>query len=205
MRTKVSPPSYQSSSSSWYNDSARYEYLQSDVFWTLAILILVNCWWSAKQVDFFDSTPEEQAKISPRPSVFWLRYRITSRLRQYLVFLLCTLVIPLHLLHGSWVLKSAWRITFGLVNRTYPSIKPRILGFVFYSPLTAVISLGWAVVLGLGVIIVGTQFLLVRNLWIMTPYDPSSTTPSMKITDSTVGDADWQEIKGSENDSKKDK
>ncbi|KAL6916517.1 hypothetical protein ACHAPO_011244 [Fusarium lateritium] len=203
MRIKVSLPSYQSS---WYNDSARYEYLQSDVFWTLAILILVNCWWSAKQVDFFDSTPEEQAKISPRPSVFWLRYRINSRLRQYLIFLLASLVLPLHLLHGSWVLKSAWRITFGLVNRTYPSIKPRMLGFVLYSPLTAVILLGWAIVLGLGVIIVGTQILLILNLWSMTPHDPSSTTPSLKVKESTtVGDADWQEIKGDENDTKKDK
>ncbi|KAI6774309.1 hypothetical protein HG531_001158 [Fusarium graminearum] len=202
MRTKVSPPSYQSS---WYNDSARYEYLQSDVFWTLAILILVNCWWSAKQVDFFDSTADEQAKISPRPSVFWLRYRITSRLRQCAVFLICSLFLPLHLLHGSWVLKSAWRISFGLVNRTYPTLKPRMLGFLLYSPLTAVISLGWAIVLGLGVIIVGTQFLLIRNLWVMTPYDPASTTPTKSISETAAGDGDWHEIKGDENDSKKDK
>ncbi|GKU22996.1 unnamed protein product [Fusarium langsethiae] len=199
---KVPPPSYQSS---WYNDSARYEYLQSDVFWTLAVLILANCWWSAKQVDFFDSTADEQAKISPRPSGFWLKHRITSRLRQYLVFLLCSLVLPLHLLHGSWVLKSAWRISFGLINRTYPSIKPRMLGFLLYSPLTAVILLGWAVVLGFGVIILGTQYLLVCNLWKMTPYDPSSTTSSMKIENSTGGDGDWHEVKGDENDSKKDK
>ncbi|KAF5238522.1 hypothetical protein FAUST_5579 [Fusarium austroamericanum] len=203
MRIKVSPPSYQSSS--WYNDSARYEYLQSDVFWTLAILILVNCWWSAKQVDFFDSTPDEQAKISPRPSVFWLRYRITSRLRQYAVFLICSLFLPLHLLHGSWVLKSAWRISFGLVNRTYPTLKPRMLGFLLYSPLTAVILLGWAIVLGLGVIIVGTQFLLIRNLWVMTPYDPALEIPTKSISETAAGDGDWHEIKGDENDSKKDK
>ncbi|KAM0304385.1 hypothetical protein HYE67_001945 [Fusarium culmorum] len=202
MRIKVSPPSYQSS---WYNDSARYEYLQSDVFWTLAILILVNCWWSAKQVDFFDSTADEQAKISPRPSVFWLRYRITSRLRQYAVFLICSLFLPLHLLHGSWVLKSAWRISFGLVNRTYPTLKPRMLGFLLYTPLTAVILLGWAIVLGLGVIIVGTQFLLIRNLWVMTPYDPASTTPTKSISETATGDGDWHEIEGDENDSKKDK
>ncbi|KAF0644635.1 hypothetical protein FPSE5266_01882 [Fusarium pseudograminearum] len=202
MRIKVSPPSYQSS---WYNDSARYEYLQSDIFWTLAILILVNCWWSAKQVDFFDSTADEQAKISPRPSVFWLGYRITSRLRQYVVFLICSLVLPLHLLHGSWVLKSAWRISFGLVNRTYPTLKPRMLGFLLYSPLTAAILLGWAIVLGLGVIIVGTQFLLIRNLWVMTPYDSSSTTPTKSISETAAGDGDWHEIKGDENDSKKDK
>ncbi|QPC70846.1 hypothetical protein HYE68_001598 [Fusarium pseudograminearum] len=202
MRIKVTPPSYQSS---WYNDSARYEYLQSDVFWTLAILILVNCWWSAKQVDFFDSTADEQAKISPRPSVFWLRYRITSRIRQYVVFLICSFVLPLHLLHGSWVLKSAWRISFGLVNRTYPTLKPRMLGFLLYSPLTAVILLGWAIVLGLGVIIVGTQFLLIRNLWAMTPYDPASGTPTKSIGETATGDGDWHEIKGDENDSKKDK
>jgi hypothetical protein len=189
--------------SSWYNDSARYEYLQSDVFWTLAILILVNCWWSAKQVDFFDSTPDEQAKISPRPSVFWLKYRITSRLRKYLIFLLCSLVLPLHLLHGSWVLKSAWRITFGLVNRTYPSTRPRMLGFLLYSPLTAVTLLSWAIVLGFGFVIVGTQILLLRNLWEMTPYDPSSTAPLKPTKEITGGDGDWHDIKGDANESKK--
>ncbi|RGP64013.1 hypothetical protein FLONG3_9712 [Fusarium longipes] len=197
----MNSPPYQSS---WYNDSARYEYLQSDVFWTLAILIIVNCWWSAKQVDLFDSTPEEQAKISPRPSVFWLKYRITSRPRKYLILILCSLFMPLQLLHGSWVLKSAWRITLGLANRTYPDIKPRMLGVLLYSPLTAVILLVWAVVLGSGLIIVGTQFLLVCNIWKMTPYDTSSM-PSKPIKEVAVGEGDWHDIKDDEDDSKKDK
>ncbi|KAL4731725.1 hypothetical protein ACLX1H_000707 [Fusarium chlamydosporum] len=191
MKSQSGSSPYQSP---WYNDSARYEYLKSDVFWTIAILFLANCWWSAKQVDFFDSTPAEQAKLSPRPSVFWLKYRITSRLRKYLVFLFCSLLLPLQFFHGSWVLKSAWRITFGLVNRTYPDTRPRMLGFLLYSPLTAVITLGWAVVLGLGLIILGTQVLLLNNLRKMTPYDPSLATPLEQIKEKTERDGDWHEV-----------
>ena len=185
--------------SSWYNDSARYEYLRSDLFWTLAAFIFVNCWWSAKQVDSFDTTPSEQPV---KPSRFWLKYRITSRLYKYIVFLLCSLILPLHLLHGSWVLKSAWRITFGLVNRTYPAMRPRILGFLIYSPITAVILLGWTVVLGFGIVIVGTQVLLVCRLWEMTPFD---LTYVEEVKDKAEGEGDWQEIKQDDSGSKKDK
>ncbi|KAF4448343.1 hypothetical protein F53441_8242 [Fusarium austroafricanum] len=199
----------------WYSDSARYEYIKSDVFWTLAILILANAWWSAKQVDSFPHLPDEHddkvAKLDltkPR-SGFWLTDRINSRLRQYLALLACTSVFPLLFLHGSWVLKSAWRITFGLVRRTYPSIRPRMLGFVLYSPFTAVILLSWAIVLGAGVFIIATQLLLWIKLWEMDPSKRVAKAPhkdikdTKDIKDKTNGDGDWDEIRSDEQEENK--
>ncbi|KIL87600.1 hypothetical protein FAVG1_09308 [Fusarium avenaceum] len=195
-----SPPSYDSW---WYADSARYEYVKSDLFWTLAILIIVNFWWSTKQVDAFPEKGKEPDTTAPQPG-FWLNQRITSRLRQYLALLVCTLAFPLQLLHGSWVLKSAWRITFGLLKRTYPSIKPRILGFIIYSPITAVVLAGWAAVLGFGIVIIATQILVWAKLWEMKPSTPSTSRPK-QLKDKPDGDGDWDEIKGNETEDSKNK
>jgi hypothetical protein len=202
MTVKVyySPPSYDSW---WYADSARYDYVKSDLFWTLAVLILVNFWWSTKQVDSFPEKGDVPDTAPPQPG-FWLKQRITSRLRQYLALLVCSLAFPLQLLHGSWVLKSAWRITFGLVKRTYPSIKPRILGFIIYSPITAVILAGWAVVLSMGVFIIATQILLWIKLWQMKP-STTSTSRLTQVKDKADGDGDWDEIKGTEMEDSKNK
>ncbi|KAF4496665.1 hypothetical protein FAGAP_7156 [Fusarium agapanthi] len=151
----------------WYSDTARYEYLKSDLFWTLAVLIIVNCWWSAKQVDSFpDQDSKNDKKDGKDRPGFWLKDRITSRLRKYLALLVCTSVFPLLLLHGSWVVKSAWRISLGLVNRTYPSsLRPRMLGFTIYSPIATIMLLAWVAVLGAGVFIVATQILLWIKIW----------------------------------------
>ncbi|KAF5643394.1 uncharacterized protein FTJAE_3194 [Fusarium tjaetaba] len=197
----------------WYSDTTRYEYLKSDLFWTLAVLIIVNCWWSAKQVDSFpdeDNQKDEKdekgtsvvtsstATAQPRPG-FWLKDRITSRLRKYLALVVCTSVFPLLVLHGSWVLKSAWRISFGLVNRTYPgSLKPRMLGFIVYSPVATIILLAWVAVLGAGVFILATQILLWIKIWeINTDAQPTASFPKDDMK-KCHGDGDWDEIKESE-------
>ncbi|KAF5678551.1 hypothetical protein FDENT_8930 [Fusarium denticulatum] len=197
----------------WYSDTARYEYLKSDLFWTLAVLIIVNCWWSAKQVDSFpdedDQDDKKEEKVmsvvksstatpQPRPG-FWLKDRITSRLRKYLALLVCTSVFPLLVLHGSWVIISAWRISFGLVNRTYPSsLKPRMLGFIIYSPVATGILLAWVAVLGAGVFILATQILLWIKLWeINSNAQPTAPLPK-DATKKVDGDGDWDEIKEGE-------
>ncbi|KAF5648052.1 hypothetical protein F52700_1266 [Fusarium sp. NRRL 52700] len=197
----------------WYSDTARYEYLKSDLFWTLAVLIIANCWWSAKQVDSFpdednqnDVRDEKDTSVvksstttlQPRPG-FWLKDRITSRLRKYLALLVCTSVFPLLLLHGSWVVKSAWRISFGLVNRTYPSsLKPRILGFIVFSPIATIILLAWLAVLGAGVFILATQVLLWIKVWEINT-NAQRTIPLPKdVTKKVHGDGDDDEIKHGE-------
>ncbi|KAM0560058.1 hypothetical protein ACHAPJ_004017 [Fusarium lateritium] len=203
MTVKACTPSYESW---WYSDAARYEYLTSDVFWSFAILIIANFWWSAKQLDSFpdnEKEAKEQAAAPPKQSGFWLKDRITSRLRQYLALLVTSLIIPLQLLHGSWVLKSAWRITFGLVRRTYPSIKPRMLGFIIYSPVTAIILLGWAAVLTAGVTFVVTQILLIIKLWEMKLNGSSVTAPLKEIKDKADGDGDWDKVGSEEREDKK--
>ncbi|KAF4340115.1 hypothetical protein FBEOM_5976 [Fusarium beomiforme] len=200
-------PSYESW---WYSDSTRYEYLKSDLFWTLAVLIIANCWWSAKQVDSFPHEDDQMDKknekdtsvvkssaatAQPRPG-FWLKDRITSRLRKYLALSVCTSVFPLLLLHGSWVLKTAWRVSFGLVNRTYPtSLRPRMLGFVIYSPVAVSILLAWAAVLTAGVFIVATQILLwIKVLEIDPSAQPTIAAPR-DVKKNADGDGDWDEIK----------
>ncbi|KAF5563261.1 hypothetical protein FNAPI_2763 [Fusarium napiforme] len=197
----------------WYSDATRYEYLKSDLFWTLAVLIIANCWWSAKQVDSFpdgdnqnDKKDEKDTSLvksstatpQPRPG-FWLKDRITSRLRKYLALFVCTSVFPLLALHGSWVIKSAWRISFGLVNRTYPSsLKPRMLGFIVYSPIATIILLAWVAVLGTGVFILATQILLWTKIWEIN-IDAQSIIPVPRDDMKKVaGNGDWDEIKESE-------
>ncbi|KAF5000509.1 hypothetical protein FGRMN_1676 [Fusarium graminum] len=200
MRTRGYRPTY---NSWWYSDSARYDYVKSDLFWTLAILILVNCWWSTKQVDSFPDNDEKPEDKPPRPG-FWLKERVTSRLRQYVALFICTLMFPLQLLHGSWVLKSAWRITFGLVKRTYPSVKPRMLAFIVYSPITAAIVAAWVIVLSGGVLIIGTQILLWTKLWQMKP-TAAVVSPPGDLKDGAEGDGDWHEVKEDEKEDGKTK
>ncbi|KAF9767192.1 hypothetical protein IL306_000283 [Fusarium sp. DS 682] len=197
----------------WYSDSTRYEYLKSDLFWTLAVLIIANCWWSAKQVDAFPHEDDQNDKKDgkdtsvvksstatpqPRPG-FWLKDHITSRLRKYLALLVCTSVFPLLLLHGSWVVKSAWRISFGLVNRTYPSsLKPRMLGFIIYSPIAAIILLAWVAVLSVGVFILATQILLWIKVWEINTNAQPIIPPPKDVKKKVDGDGDWDEIKEGE-------
>ncbi|KAG5761747.1 hypothetical protein H9Q72_010141 [Fusarium xylarioides] len=197
----------------WYSDTTRNEYLKSDPFWTLAVLIIVNCWWSAKQVDSFpdednqnDKKDEKDISLvksstatpQPRPG-FWLKDRITSRLRKYLALLVCTSVFPLLVLHGSWVIKSAWRISFGLVNRTYPSsLKPRMLGFVIYSPIATIILLAWVAVLGAGVFIFATQILLWIKIWEINTYAQPIIPLPKDIMKKVDGDGDGDETKEGE-------
>jgi hypothetical protein len=198
-------PSYESW---WYSDSARYEYLKSDLFWTLAILIIANCWWSAKQVDSFPNEDDNEndtavaksnTTTQQRRPGFWLKDRITSRLRQYLALLVCTSAFPLQLLHGSWVIKSMWRISLGLFKRTYPdSLKPRLLGIVLYSPVAAIVLLAWAAVVGAGVFIVATQILLWIKLWEMDPSAQPSLPSPKDVKKKIDGDGDWDEIKEDE-------
>ncbi|KAI1038135.1 hypothetical protein LB503_011968 [Fusarium chuoi] len=200
----------------WYSDTTRYEYLKSDLFWTLAVLIIVNCWWSAKQVDSFpdednqnDEKDEKETSViksstaTPQPRAgFWLKDRITSRLRKYLALLACTSIFPLLLLHGSWVIKSAWRISFGLVNRTYPSsLKPRILGFIIYSPVATIILLAWVAVLGAGVFILATQILLWIKIWEINTNAQIVIPLPKDVTNHIDGRGDWEEIKENEQES----
>ncbi|KAL2672449.1 hypothetical protein Neosp_013160 [[Neocosmospora] mangrovei] len=149
--TKCPPPK------AWYKDEALHEYPSSDLFWVMAIAIMVNCWWVAKQFEPFvepardpkepDKAEKEADKVikkpdstespkAPAPKHAWLKSQITSEPRRYLAMTICALVMPVQLLHGSWVLRTLWRWTAALLKATYPSIRPRLFGFILYSPVT---------------------------------------------------------------------
>ncbi|EEU37558.1 uncharacterized protein NECHADRAFT_29076, partial [Fusarium vanettenii 77-13-4] len=146
----------------WYKDEALYEYTSSDLFWLLAIAIMINCWWVDKQFEPFpDST---KSPMSPDSKHVWLKSKITSEPRRYLAMAICALVLPVQLLHGSWVLRTLWRWTAALLKGTYPSIRPRLFGFILYSPITLFILVTWIAFLFVGMFFIGEQFLCFNNI-----------------------------------------
>lgn len=210
----------------WYKDEALHEFTSSDLFWVMAIVIMVNCWWVDKQfVPFVElgSDPKEPEKAekeagnaeketdnagkeadktpnkpdsteSPKPPSsrhVWLKSQITSEPRRYLAMTICTLVFPVQLLHGSWVLRTLWRWTAALLKATYPSIRPRLFGFILYSPITLFILVTWVAFLFTGVYFIAEQFMCLLNINEMELSVPSKT--SEKVAQK-VDDEGWDEV-----------
>ncbi|UPK99923.1 hypothetical protein LCI18_010858 [Fusarium solani-melongenae] len=210
----------------WYKDEALYEFTSSDLFWLLAIAIMVNCWWVNKQFEPSvepSSDPKEPEKAekepekaekepekagkeahkvlnepdsteplkSPASQHVWLKSQITSEPRRFLAMTICALVFPVQLLHGSWVLKTLWRWTAGLLKATYPSIRPRLFGFILYSPITLFILVTWIAGLFTGLYFICGQFLCLLNINEMKLSVPSKA--SEKVAQQ-VGDEEWDEV-----------
>lgn len=196
----------------WYKDEALYEYTSSDLFWLLAIAIMINCWWVDKQFEPFvepprdpkepekaekeaDKVPNEpdstKSPMSPDSKHVWLKSKITSEPRRYLAMAICALVLPVQLLHGSWVLRTLWRWTAALLKGTYPSIRPRLFGFILYSPITLFILVTWIAFLFVGMFFIGEQFLCFNNINEMKLSVPPMTSEKVaKQSD----DEEWDEV-----------
>ncbi|KAL6355614.1 hypothetical protein LRP88_11217 [Fusarium phalaenopsidis] len=206
--TTECPPPQQA----WYKDEALYEFTSSDLFWLLAIAIMVNCWWVDKQFEPFvelASDPKEPEKAekeagkvlnepdsteppkSPASRHVWLKSQITSEPRRCLAMTICTLVFPVQLLHGSWVLRTLWRWTAALFKATYPSIRPRLFGFILYSPITLLTLVTWIAFLFAGLFFIGAQFLCLLHINEMKLSVPSET--SEKVAQQ-VDDEEWDEV-----------
>ncbi|KAI1064652.1 hypothetical protein LB506_007571 [Fusarium annulatum] len=158
------------------DESSWYEYLQSDLFWFLTILIISTSIWSEGQHNLLirKSEGQEDTKSSEAPpqpaSGTNLKDQITSRLRQYLAVLLCVSPIPGKLIHGLYVLKTMWRLSLWLVHSYYPvSTRPHLLGILMFSPIAIPMLGGWCAVVGGGYCIVSTQIGLCIVLWKLEP------------------------------------
>ncbi|KAG5792095.1 hypothetical protein H9Q69_008843 [Fusarium xylarioides] len=160
MSTEIDP----STESPWY------EYLQSDLFWVLAIFISINAGLTyelhellAKKDEAQEDTQPSAAPQKPTPGTYLKKYidpkdLVTSRFRQHLILLLCALPLPFQLLQGVYVFKTIWRISSWLVQAWYPSsIRPRLLGILIFSPIGILMLSVWAWVLIGGAWIVGIQ------------------------------------------------
>ncbi|KAM0424342.1 hypothetical protein ACHAPT_010488 [Fusarium lateritium] len=205
----------------WYKDEALHEYLDSDLFHFLSFVIVVNC-WGVDLLTYYgelkkkQTRPEKAEKETDKalnepdavdsPKSYSRRY-ITSEPRRYLAMFLCTLVFPVQFLHGSWVITTTWRFTVAILKATYPSIKPRILGFILYSPITLAIIIIWAAVLWLGLFFVVAQLLRVLELRdLELDIEPKT---SEKVTEQLENE-EWDEVEksseqreGEENEDKK--
>ncbi|KAI8711664.1 hypothetical protein NCS52_01430500 [Fusarium sp. LHS14.1] len=196
----------------WYKDEALHEYPSSDLFWAMAIAIMVNCWWVDKQFEPFvepardpkepDKAEKEADKVINKPDSTeppkapaskhtWLKSQITSEPRRYLAMTICALVMPVQLLHGSWVLRTLWRWTAALLKATYPSIRPRLFGFILYSPVTLFILITWCGFLFTGMYFIGEQFLCLCNINEMELSVRSKT--SEKVA-KQIDDEEWDEV-----------
>ncbi|RMJ16515.1 hypothetical protein CDV36_003829 [Fusarium kuroshium] len=222
-----------SPSKAWYKDEALYEFTSTDLFWLIAIFIMVNCWWMGKYCEPFaelvreakesekaakesdraekkiddvlsepektetepDKTLNEPDNIEPPKSLAsqntWLGAKITSESRRRLAVTISALVIPIQLLHGSWVLRTLWRWTIAFVKATYPSIRPLTLSFIIYSPVTLAIVVTWMAFGFTGAFFVTTQLLRVNNINEMKLNVPEKT--GGKGTQK-VDDEEWDEV-----------
>lgn len=156
----------------WYQDPALYEYLSSDTFWVLGIAIVAHFYWTSTRYNFE-----------------WLRPHITSRIRQILAITIYSVVLLLQLLEGSWILKTVWRLTVATLKGTYPRMKPYILGFILYSPVTAFILAVWWGVLLMGMLLVVSQFQCVLQLSELQ-LNPTPSDESEKKSDG----GEWDEV-----------
>ncbi|KAF4490396.1 hypothetical protein FAGAP_10822 [Fusarium agapanthi] len=132
------------------NESPWYEYLQSDLFWVLTILIISNGFWSESQRVLLSTKNEGQedtqsSETPPKPaSGINLKDHITSRFRQHLALLFFASQIPGELTHGLCVLKTLWRLSMSLVQSNYPvNIRPYLLGTIMFSPIAIPLLGAW--------------------------------------------------------------
>lgn len=178
-----------------YQEPLPLEFLSSKIFWLLGFVIAVNGYWINEQIELFLETQQQPtnaedtsqlnrqpSKRNPSGSVsptavatsrharpLWLQPHITSRPRQILAIIVCSLVLPLQLLEGSWVLKTAWRITDAVYKSTSSSVAPWLIRVVLHGLITLLGLVAWVVVLMAGVFLVVAQFLYILRLQQMQP------------------------------------
>ncbi|KFH48101.1 hypothetical protein ACRE_009970 [Hapsidospora chrysogenum ATCC 11550] len=118
-------------------------------------------------------SPASPTQPQPYESdVFWLQPHITSRPRQILASALGGLVLLLQLVQGSWVLRTAWRMTGATISAVYPSAKPFLIRHCLYLPLAVVVLVSWVVLLAAGLFFVSSQLAFVLRLVKIQPSDP---------------------------------
>ena len=116
--------------------------------------------------------PPPPTQRHDEPDVFWLLPHITSRPRQILASALCGLVLLLQLVEGSWVLRTAWRMTGATIRAVYPSTKPFLIRHCLYFPVAVVVLVLWVVLLAAGLFFVSSQLAYVLRLVKTQPSDP---------------------------------
>ncbi|KAK7418600.1 hypothetical protein QQZ08_011184 [Neonectria magnoliae] len=130
----------------------------------------------------------------------FLQPHITTELRKFLAVIACSLVFPLQLLEGVWVLITTWRLTVATLKATYPQMKPRLFGFILHLPITAIILIAWVVVLSAGAFLVCSQMLYLIKLW---EYKPGTYVPPNSDKRKS-SDGEWDKVeevaKDGEND-----
>jgi len=116
--------------------------------------------------------PGPPVRPAQRDDVFWLLPHITSRPRQILASALCGLVLLLQFVEGSWVLRTAWRMTGATIRAVYPSTKPFLIRHCLYFPVAIVVLVSWVVVLAAGLFFVSSQLAYTLRLVKIHPSDP---------------------------------
>ncbi|KAJ3525569.1 hypothetical protein NM208_g11586 [Fusarium decemcellulare] len=181
-----------------------HEFLLSEPFWILACIIVANNWWTTYQMyedpDSYKEPDEEQGRSSTIQQIPWdspaacnlrlmkrwphfewaLDY-ITSRPRQYFAIVMCTLIFPVQLLEGYWLVVMATRLTILFYNDLYPRWKPYTLGFILYLPATTTVLTAWCVLLLVGFVLLVLQFEYVLAL--LDIYPGAHHTPNGLIDD----------------------
>jgi hypothetical protein len=111
-----------------------------------------------------------------RYDLFWLRPHITSRLRQAIAVVACTLVLPVQLLEGSWMLRTAWRVTMATHAAVHLSTRLLILRCVAYLPCIVVGAITWYLMLWVGMLLVMAQITYIAQLLELEPRPVSKVT-----------------------------
>ncbi|KPM46535.1 hypothetical protein AK830_g118 [Neonectria ditissima] len=119
---------------------------------------------------------------------------ITSKFRKFLALLTCSLVLPLQVLEGSWVLTTTWRLTVALLKATYPRFRPRLLGFILYLPISAIILFAWATVIATGAFLICSQILYLYKLKELEPGAYSRLSTEDKSENSKSSDGEWDQV-----------
>jgi hypothetical protein len=175
----------------WYQNPDLYEYFRSDTAWLLGIVIILVTYWTNQQIELYDkhkasteitrepttggpsandaSPNSESDSKTNQPSPpngfdLWRQPYITWLLVKALIISSSGVIVLFELLEGSWIVKTTWRITTGVLRATYPRMKPYILGFIIYLPITGVILAAWVVVTVLGLYILSIQLLFMLKL-----------------------------------------
>ncbi|KAF7556407.1 hypothetical protein G7Z17_g1470 [Cylindrodendrum hubeiense] len=169
-------------------DADPYEYLRSDTFWGLGIFILANAIWTSLQVLLLnepenETTAKDNAQSNDLPStgnvtsvdkasdgycLEWAELHITSRARQILGLVICSVVLPLQLFESYAVLITTWRIT-DICLTIDLDFKPRILYYIMYLFTGIIFIFIWTAVLASGKCVLGLQLEYATGLYRFTP------------------------------------
>ncbi|KAH8686465.1 hypothetical protein BGZ61DRAFT_454509 [Ilyonectria robusta] len=133
---------------------------------------------------------------TPSPEYAWLDLHITSRPRQIIATAVATLILPLLLLEGVWAIILAFLVTVEMLKATYPSFKPRILGFVLYLPLTLIMLLVWFILLNTSSYLVIAQW---KYIHMLVHYRPSAGDRSSPEEEGLMdSDGEWRDLENGE-------